>query len=96
MELLCEYKFGIKHIKGKENKVVDALSRKMHVMHVAISISTSDLKDGIKVTNNIDEFFQQVKTGLLQQGTTHKFEHYKLEGGILKYKNKVYILTHKT
>ena len=26
-----------------------------------------------------------------QHGITHKFEHYKLEDGILKYKNKVYI-----
>ena len=26
MDLLCEYDFDIKHIKGKENKVVDALS----------------------------------------------------------------------
>ena len=29
MEFLCEFDFEIKHIKGKENKVVDALSRKM-------------------------------------------------------------------
>ena len=30
MELLCEYDFDIKHIKGKENKVDDVLSRKIH------------------------------------------------------------------
>ena len=63
----------------------------MHVMHVAISTSTSDLKDRIKEANNIDEFFQQVKEGFQQQRTTHKFEHYKLEDGILKHKNMVYI-----
>ena len=45
MELLCEYDFDINHIKGKENKVVDALSRKMHV--AVISTSTSNLKDKI-------------------------------------------------
>ena len=28
MELLCDYNFDIKHIEGKENKVVDALGRK--------------------------------------------------------------------
>ena len=27
LDFLCEFDFGIKHIKGKENKVVDALSR---------------------------------------------------------------------
>ena len=35
MEFLCEFDFEIKHIKGKENKVADALSRKVQGMHVA-------------------------------------------------------------
>ena len=44
------------HIKGKENKVASALSRKMHVMHVAaISTSTSDLKDKIIEASVTDE-----------------------------------------
>ena len=42
LEFLCEFDFEIKHIKGKENKVVDALSRKVHEMHVA-SLSTFQL-----------------------------------------------------
>ena len=29
LEFLSEYEFYIKHIKGKENKVVDALSRRI-------------------------------------------------------------------
>ena len=29
LEFLCEFDFEIKHIKGKENKVDDALSRKI-------------------------------------------------------------------
>ena len=33
LEFLCEYDFDIKHIKGKENKVADALSRKVHELH---------------------------------------------------------------
>jgi len=33
LEFLCEYKFDIKHIKGKENKVANALSRKVHNLH---------------------------------------------------------------
>ena len=36
--LYCEFDFEIKHIKGKENKVVDALSRKVQEMHV-VSLS---------------------------------------------------------
>ena len=30
LEFLREYDFDIKHIKGKENKVVDALRRNVH------------------------------------------------------------------
>jgi hypothetical protein len=43
---LTEYDSDIKHIKGKKNKVVDALSRRVHDMH-ATTISTYkyNLKD---------------------------------------------------
>ena len=47
-------------------------------MHVAINTNTSYLKDRIKQENSTDELFQHVKEGLQQQGTTHRFEHYKL------------------
>jgi hypothetical protein len=36
MEFLSEYDFDIKHIKGKENKIVDALSRRVHLMLATI------------------------------------------------------------
>ena len=65
MELLFEYDFDIKHIKGKENKAVDALSRNIHMMHaITISNSTSDLKDKIIESNATHEHYQQVKDGL--------------------------------
>ena len=45
LEFLCEFDFEIKPIKGNENKVVDALSRKVHKMHVAsLSICQSVLR----------------------------------------------------
>ena len=52
LEFLCEFHFEIKHIKGKENKVVDALSRKVQEMHVAsLSICQSDLRQ--KIVNHV-------------------------------------------
>ena len=43
--VLYEFDFEIKDIKGKENKVVDALSRKVQEMHVAyLSICQSNLR----------------------------------------------------
>jgi hypothetical protein len=45
MEFLNEYKFDIKHIRWKENKVVDALSRRVHAMYATnISMWKFDLK----------------------------------------------------
>jgi hypothetical protein len=43
---MSEYDFEIKHNKCKENQVVDALSRRLHEMHVAtINMYNSDLKE---------------------------------------------------
>ena len=48
LEFLCEFDFKIKHIKGKENKVADALNRKVQEMDVAsLSIFQSDLRQQI-------------------------------------------------
>ena len=45
LEFLCEFDFEIKHIKRKENKVDDALSRKVQEMHVeSLSICQSELR----------------------------------------------------
>jgi hypothetical protein len=45
LEFLREYDFDINNIKGKENKVVDALSRKVHELHTsAISMYPTDSK----------------------------------------------------
>jgi hypothetical protein len=52
LEFLSEYGIDIKHIKGKENKVVDALSRRVHEMHATtIGMYHSDLKD--KITKDV-------------------------------------------
>ena len=49
MEFLNEYDFGIKHIKWNENKVVDALNKRVHEMHTTtISMYNLDLKDIIR------------------------------------------------
>jgi hypothetical protein len=48
LEFLCEYEFDIKHIKGKENKVANALSRKVHKLHATtISMYQTEMKDRI-------------------------------------------------
>jgi hypothetical protein len=55
LEFLSEYEFDIKHIKGKENKVVDALCKRIHLMYAtAISMHQLDMKNRILVVFVID------------------------------------------
>jgi hypothetical protein len=53
LEFLYEYDFNIKHIKGNENKVVDALSRRLHELHATtISMYRTDIKGIISEAAN--------------------------------------------
>jgi hypothetical protein len=55
LDFLYEYDFDIKHIKGKENKVVDALSRRVHELHsTSISMYRYDIKRIILEDANTD------------------------------------------
>jgi hypothetical protein len=56
LKFLSEYGFEIKHIKGRENQVVDALSRRAHEMHIlSISMYKTDLKDKMIAATNSDQ-----------------------------------------
>ena len=94
MDFLCEFDFEIKHVKGKENKVTDVLSRRMHVMHVvAISTCNTNLKGKILESLILDGYYLQVKKKLQQGDAQQKYKDFRLEeDGILMHKNKVYVL----
>jgi len=48
LKFLSEYEFDINYIRGKENKVVDALSMRVHEMHdTTINMYKYDLCDRI-------------------------------------------------
>ena len=71
LEFLCEFDFEIKHIKGKENKVADALSGKLYF----------PIRFEAVVCNHTvgDEMYVQVKDKLQQQILEKRYEGYKLE-----------------
>ena len=57
MALLREFDFEIKQIKGKENRVVDALSRSMRTIHLAaVSTFKTDVKNRVKEAQETDSF----------------------------------------
>jgi hypothetical protein len=93
LEFLNEYDFDITHIKGKENKVADALSRRVHKLHATtISMYQSYLKDIILEVEKSDLQYMEIITksqqGILQQ----KIEEYKLGNDeIFMYRGKIYV-----
>jgi hypothetical protein len=93
LEFLCEYDFDIKHIKGKENKVVDALSRRVHELHATtISMYRTDIKSRILEAANTDLQYRDLVAKLQQGKMPQKVENYKLEtDGTLLYKNIIYV-----
>jgi len=52
LAFLREFDFEVRHIKEKENKVVDALSRRTNeIYEIIISKTESDIQDRIKSTS---------------------------------------------
>jgi hypothetical protein len=68
LEFLNEYDFDIKHIKGKENKVDDEISRRVHELHATtIRMYQSELKYKIVEAAKSDLQYKELG-GKLQQG----------------------------
>jgi hypothetical protein len=93
MEFLSEYNFDIKNIKEKENKVFDALSRRVHLMHATIvSMHQSYLKSLILDVFVTDKHYLQVKEILQQEDVQQKMKEYDMkEDGLLIHKNRLYV-----
>jgi hypothetical protein len=93
LEFLCEYDFEIKHIKGKENKVADALIRRVHELHaIAISMYRNNIKSRILEATNVDLQYKELVAKLKQGKMPQNMEIYKLEtDGILLYKNIIFV-----
>jgi hypothetical protein len=93
LEFLSEYDFDIKHIKGKENKVVDELSRRVHLMH-ATTVGMHQLGLKRRILNGlvIDQHYLQVKENLQQGNVQQKIKEYEIkENGLLMHKNRIYV-----
>jgi hypothetical protein len=93
LEFLSEYEFDINHIKGKEKKVVDALIRRVHELHViAISMYQLYLKEIILEAAKLDlqyiEIITKIQQGILQQKNEHNLENDE----IIMYRGIIYVL----
>lgn len=90
-EFLSEYNFGISYIKGKENVVVDDLSRRPHICSL-IPIK-SDLRKQLLEYLIKDSWYLKVRSSLeSKKPKESKFEGYELENdGILGFHGRMYI-----
>jgi hypothetical protein len=91
MVLLSEFNFEIKHIKRKENRVVNALSRSVKMIHLAVvSTCEMDARERVRNAQETDAFFKTVTSYLKKEPTRVKYEGYQmLDEGLLTYKNRL-------
>jgi len=77
LEFLKKIDFEIKYVKGKENKVIHALSMKLNLAFM--SICGVDLRDCVIKSLAKDERYLQVMIGLQEKELDKKYEAYQLE-----------------
>jgi hypothetical protein len=90
---LSEFDFEVRHIKGKENKVVDALSRRVHgLFEINVSREEIDLEHRIRMTG-INEKNYTLTVAELQNtiANSDKPDLIIDKNGLLQFKNRLYI-----
>jgi len=74
MEFLSKLDFEIKHVKGKENKVADALSKQFHI--ATMSMCKADLRERVIKASTEDENYAQLLARLQEPESGNKYEGY--------------------
>jgi hypothetical protein len=93
LAFLSEFEFEIIHIKGKENKVADALSYRIHgLFEINISKAESDLEQRMKMVGINDENYTKMMVELQNSSTNSDEQDISIEKeGLLRDKNGLYI-----
>ena len=91
LDFLREYDFEIKHIKGKENKVVDALNKNAVTSFVtAISSYKTDLEDKLEEGIKWDPEYQNLKEKITQNTSENIITYYSFnEKSLILFKNRL-------
>ena len=93
MSFLSEFDFEVKHIKGKKNWVVDALSqRTREVYENTMSQPKSDLLSKIKAANIHDAEYENLLNKLLKDKVNLNGKEFKVEQkGLIWFKGRIHM-----
>eukprot|EP00253_Pinus_taeda_P012142 PITA_12142 len=93
VDFLSGFDFDIKHLQGKENKVADALSRKIHNLYeVSFSGWESPIMEMIKEIADQDTEYQQLKSQIQQSTEKDSQQDYEVDdAGRIYFKKRLYV-----
>ena len=91
MAFLSEFDFEVKHIKGKENKVVDALIRRTHeVYEITMVQPEGDLLSSIKIAHIHDVEYGNLVNKLLKDEVNLNGTKFKVDQkGLIWFKRRI-------
>jgi hypothetical protein len=93
LDFLSKYEFEIKHIKGKENKVDDALSCHTNLVYMTASSSYEiDLEDKINTVVEKDEKYKKEKRKITKGEGGNEESDYRINrNGLIMCKNRLHM-----
>jgi len=93
VDFLSGFDFDIKHLQGKENRVADALSRKIQSLYeVSISEWKIPFLEIIKEIADQDTEYQQLKLQIQQSARVDSQQEYELDNaGLIYFKQRLYV-----
>ena len=79
LAFLSNYHFELKHIKGKQNKFLDALIRQNHrIYKVNLSQANADLHENIRTGNRVDPFYVEILKNVKEYSLFQQKKEYKV------------------
>jgi len=93
MAFLRGFEFEVKHIKGKENKVLDVLSRRTHeVYEVTMNQPEGDMLSRIKIASSNDDEYGDLLNKLLTKEVNLNRTKFKIDQkGLILFKEIIYM-----